>query len=201
MMTDNFYGRLDILFGSMFSGKSSALIRKLSQLSGPPLFLSVLYINHSIDDRADTDFSTHSTLLKGQTLQYDTLKTSDIGSLISTAKNYDVIGVDETQFFDAGIKDFVLELVEKHNKYVIVAGLDGDYRRNKFGYILDLIPFADNVTKLHAYCKPCAEERKTLVTALFTHYKSKSDSNVIIGDDAIYQAVCRKCYLKYNGTS
>lgn len=201
MMTDNFYGRLDILFGSMFSGKSSALIRKLSQLSGPPLYLSVLYINHAIDIRAETDFSSHSPLLKGQKLQYDTIKTDSITSLNELAKGYDVIGIDETQFFDADIKDFVLELVEKHNKYVIVAGLDGDYRRNKFGHILDLIPFADNVTKLHAYCKPCAEERKTLVTALFTHYKSKSDSNVIIGDDSIYQAVCRKCYLRYNDKS
>lgn len=198
-MTDNFYGRLDILMGSMFSGKSSALIRKLSQLSGEPLFLNVLYINHAIDDRAETDYSSHSPLLKDTKLNYDTVKADDISKLIDIAKEYDVIGIDETQFFSKNVVDFVLQLVEKHNKYVIVAGLDGDFRRNKFGHLLDLIPFADNVTKLHAYCKPCAENKKTLVTALFTNYQNDTHETVIVGAGEKYQPVCRKCYLHING--
>ena len=120
-------------------------------------------------------------------------------ALLAKEKGYDVIGIDETQFFSKNIVDFVLQLVEKHNKYVIVSGLDGDFRRNKFGHLLDLIPFADNVTKLHAYCKPCAENKKTLVTALFTNYQNDTHETVIVGAGEKYQPVCRKCYLHING--
>ena len=189
--------RLDLLFGSMMSGKTSALLRKLTQLA--EMGLSTLYINHGIDDRAQTHYSTHCSLLKDQKLNITTIKADSLSSLsVEFLKEFDVIGIDEAQFFDETLVSFVRDLVDVHKKYVIVVGLDGDFRRQKFGYILDLIPIADNVTKLHAYCKRCAEHKKTLVNALFTHYiaQEELDSTVNVGGAEKYQALCRDCYLE-----
>jgi thymidine kinase len=189
--------RLDILFGSMMSGKSSALLRNLTQLSD--MGLSALYINHGVDDRAKTMYSTHSTLLQNQNLNISATKTSNLLELsIDVLIQFDVIGIDEAQFFDDTLVPFVQNLVDVHKKYVIVVGLDGNFRREKFGHILDLIPIADNVTKLHAYCKRCAEHKKTLVNASFTHYVQGScdGDTVIVGGAEKYIALCRDCYLE-----
>ncbi len=192
--------RLDILIGSMFSEKTSALLRKLTQLS--EMGLSVLYINHVIDDRSQTVYSPPSPLLKGQTLNITTMKVTDFRSIsVEDLDRVDVIGIDEAQFFDEYLIEFVRTLIDIHKKYVIVVGLDGNYRREKFGHILDLIPLADNVTKLHAYCKRCAENKKTLVSALFTHYNAPKDDTtgtVIVGGSEKYEALCRECYLQLN---
>ena len=190
--------RLDILMGSMMAGKTSALLRVLTQLS--EMGLTTLYINHDSDNRDKTPYSTHSPLLKNQKLNVDTMRTSNLLEIpISFLKDFDIIGIDEAQFFDHTLVDFVRDLVDVHKKYVIVVGLDGNFRREKFGHILDLIPIADNVTKLHAYCKSCAERKKTLVNALFTHYDAGGgDNTVIIGGAEKFQAVCRDCYLELN---
>lgn len=197
MATLSSQNRLDILLGSMYSAKTSALLRKLSQFA--EMGLQVLYINHGIDTRATTDYSTHSKLLREGTINIPTVKTTNLESLdIEYLIKFDVIGIDEAQFFDANIVQFVLNLVEDHNKYLLVAGLDGTYKRNKFGHILDLIPYADNVTKLHAYCKPCSQRSKTLRAAIFTHYNGDSNDLIVVGGEGMYEAVCRSCYLALN---
>jgi thymidine kinase len=191
--------RLDILLGSMMAGKTSALLRQLTQLS--EMGLSVLYINHISDNRDDTPFSTHSPLLKNQQLDITTIRTNNLSEIPEAHfDGFDVIGIDEAQFFDQHLVNFVKNLVDIHKKYVIVVGLDGNFRREKFGYILDLIPLADNVTKLHAYCKRCAEHKKLLVNALFSHYTA-ADTNdtVIVGGAEKFEAVCRECYLELTG--
>ena len=161
--------------------------------------LSALYINHGVDDRAKTMYSTHSTLLQNQNLNISATKTSNLLELsIDVLIQFDVIGIDEAQFFDDTLVPFVQNLVDVHKKYVIVVGLDGNFRREKFGHILELIPIADNVTKLHAYCKRCAERKKTLVNASFTHYVQGScdGDTVIVGGAEKYIALCRDCYLE-----
>ena len=189
--------RLDILVGSMMAGKTSALIRKLTILA--EMGLSALYINHGIDNRSDANYSTHSPLLKNQDLNITTMKTTDLSCIAtSDISQFDVIGIDEAQFFDESLIHFVHDMVDNHKKYVLVVGLDGDFKRQKFGHILDLIPFADNVAKLHAFCKRCASERKVLVNALFTHYTAAeqfSDDSIKVGGAEKYEAVCRECYL------
>ena len=179
---------------------SSALLRKLTQLA--EMGLAACYINHGIDNRAQTAYSTHSPLLQNQELSITTMKTCDLQALdMGSLKKHDVIGIDEAQFFDESLISFVRELVDVHNKYVIVVGLDGNFRREKFGHILDLIPLADNVTKLHAYCKECAATDKKLVRALFTHYTAPEkdvENTVIVGGAEKYQPVCRNCYLALN---
>ena len=188
--------RLDIMLGSMFSGKSSALLRKLSQFE--EMGLSALYINHDLDNRSGNAYSTHSPLLKDRPLEMTTLKTKNLESIeMSSLSPFDVIGIDEAQFFGEELVSFVKKLVENHNKYVIIVGLDGDYRREKFGYLLDLIPLADNVVKLHAYCKRCAENHKTLRNALFTH-RTVAVNGILVGGSESYDPVCRGCYLELN---
>ncbi len=192
-----YQSRLDIYIGAMFSGKSSSMINTLTLLS--EMGLKALYINHGIDDRSQFDYSTHSSLLKDRDLSISTMKTTNLQEIaISQIKPFDIIGIDEAQFFGQDLIFFVKDLVDVYHKYVIVVGLDGSYKREKFGYILDLIPLADNVVKLHAYCKRCSTMHKTLRSALFTHYTGDSDDIIIVGGAEKYQAVCRECYLELN---
>lgn len=185
---------LDIFIGCMFAEKSGCLLRKLTKFS--ELGLQVLYINHAIDTRSDKAYSTHSKLIKGAKLVFDSTKLEVLENP-DAYKDYDVIGIDETNLFGPEIVPFVLHLVEKLGKYVIVVGLDSTSERKKFGHIVDLIPYADNVTKLHAYCKNCVGKGQ-LKTAIFTHRNSDDKNTVLIGADEHYQAVCRKCYLELN---
>ena len=195
-----YQSRLDIYLGPMFSGKSTTLIRKLTLLA--EMGLNALYINHGIDTRSQSDYSTHSPLLQDCELMITTMKATKLQEIpISQLKSFDIIGIDEAQFFKEEMVPFVRELVDVHHKYVIVVGLDGSFKREKLGYTLDLIPMADNVVKLHAYCKRCATMNKTLRSALFTHYTAErleSDSIIIVGGAEKYQAVCRECYLELN---
>lgn len=197
MATLQSQSRLDILLGPMYASKTSALLRKMSQFA--EMGLQSLYINHGIDTRAKTDYSTHSKMLREGNVDIPTLKTINLNSVdLELVNAADVIGIDEAQFFDEELVPFVLKLVEEYHKYVIVAGLDGTYKRKKFGHILDLIPYADNVTKLHAYCKPCSLRSKSLRSAIFTHYNGDSNDIIVVGGADTYQAVCRKCYLDLN---
>jgi len=144
---------LDIYVGPMFSGKSSTLLGVLNKMTD--LNFKSLYINNKKDSRDDI-FSTHSSLLKGYCMKIDALKVVKFDkSIIEIAKKYDVIGIDEAQFFGTDILEFVREMVDEHLKYVIVVGLDGTYTREKFGFILDLIPMCNKIVKLNAYCKTC----------------------------------------------
>jgi len=182
---------LDIFIGCMRSEKSTCLLRKLTKFND--IGLQVVYINHSIDTRSEKAYSTHSTLIKNSKLEFDSMKLETLENPEKFSQ-YDVVGIDEASLFGPELVDFVLKLVEVYHKYVIVVGLDSTFERKKFGYILDLIPYADNVTKLHAYCKKCADHRQ-LKSAIFTHRISESKETVVIGADD-YVSVCRKCYLE-----
>jgi thymidine kinase len=105
-------------------------------------------------------------------------------------QNCDIVLINEGQFFE-DIFEYTCELVEKLNKRVYVCGLDGDYERNQFGNILNLIPLCDNITKLHSNCGDCGNE------ALFSHRVSNEKEQVVIGVDN-YISLCRDCYLRKN---
>ena len=109
-------------------------------------------------------------------------------------KNVDVIIIDEGQFFSQ-LKDFCVKMVDQKNKHVIVGGLDGDARREKFGEILDLIPIADDYVKLKAFCKICNENNNTLNTAIFTKkIQGDLDLQKDIGSGDKFIPVCRYHY-------
>jgi|SRR3990172_12027304 len=190
----SFKNGLDIYLGPMFSGKSSALLRKLSLLA--EMGLKVLYINHVIDNRGENLFSTHSPLLNGAKPEISMIKVAVLTEIDTKfLLSFDVVGLDESQFWGNELVPFVKGLVDDNGKYVIVAGLDGSYKREKFGYVLDLIPFADHVEKLSAFCKRCASSSRGLVPAIFTYYGGEKMVDVVnVGGAEKYQAVCRNCY-------
>ena len=180
-------GSINIIMGCMFSGKSTELIRLANRYN--VLEMKVLVVNHCLDKRySDSGVATHSKM------RMDSLSIEELseikGKYIENYNESDVLIIEEAQFFK-GLFDFVLNACEMDNKHIIVVGLDGDSNRKEFGEILKLIPVCDSVKKLYGLCVGCKDGTK----ACFTKRLADDDSQVFIGTDNEFQAVCRKCYL------
>ena len=188
-------GRLELYLGSMFYGKSSKLIhayKKWSLCNYTPLV-----INYSEDTRYSPEADhiithdqskipcIHNTSLRNifQPLINNKTMSSD---------TYNIILINEGQFFP-DLYQVVIEMVENKNKIVHIAALDGDFKRNIFGEILQLIPRCDDYLKLHALCAKCKDGTK----ASFSHRISSEDEQISIGSDN-YIPLCRKCYQFLN---
>ncbi len=178
---------IDIITGPMFSGKTTELIRRLSIFREADM--KVLYINSSLDTR---EFVSHNKCLKLGNI--DCCNTYSLMGIVSFAKIFDVIGIDEAQFFE-DLVELCVQLAEVHNVKVIVSGLNSDFKRQKFGNICDLLPVSDNITKLYPFCALCAKN-KILTPALFSKRTIVSDEKIVIGDIHSYIPTCRECYIK-----
>ena len=183
-------GKLHLIIGPMFSGKTTNMLNKLGVLYDTGH--KVVYLNHNIDNRdPNACYSTHSSILSGSVSSFHMKQTdSDLGTLDwdQIVADYDVVGIDEAQFFGRALLDFVKYLVD-NNKYVFVAGLNGDFNKNKFGYVLDLIPKADKVNLLSAFCAKC----KTLTKAPFSKRIVEGNTdNILVGGSESYIPVCRE---------
>ncbi len=189
---DDKSGYLHIIMGPMFCGKTNRLLNELLcfDIVGAPVF----YLNSSYDTRTDEPFSTHHPLVK--TLgNIRGAKTLHLMSFYEECKAYDVIGIDEAQFF-TDLEEFVLAMVEREGKRVIVAGLSSNFKRERFGAILDLIPFADRVEKLSSLCIACTQKRK-IKEAHFSYRLCKNDDGeTLVGGKNEYVPLCRACYLE-----
>ena len=178
-------GYLALYLGCMYAGKTSKLISiyEKNKTAG----ISTCVINYIEDKRYhDNKMSTHDrkmiSCLPVQKI-YDVFE-KDASLLEKT----DAFIINEGQFF-SDLYDVVKLLVNDHGKKVYVCGLDGDYRMKKFGQMLDLIPIADHVEKLHAVCTLCK------APASFTKRLSNETAQKVIGSDN-YIPVCRACHLK-----
>jgi len=182
-------GFLKIVLGSMYSGKTTFLLNIYNKYTYNDLKCCV--INYSGDNRYhDTMMSTHTKQMISCVncyMLHDTLKSVDSNNQIDI-NEYDIFLINEGQFF-SDLKEFVKKLVDEHDKIVYVCGLDGDFRRNKFGDILDLIPLCDEVVKLKGVCKICKKD------SIFTHRLSSEKEQTIIGNDN-YISLCRSCYME-----
>lgn len=180
-------GRLELIIGNMFSGKSTELIRRINRERS--INKKILVINYIGDNRyATNSVATHDNNTV-ECLKLD--KLSNIDKKI--IKQYDSFFIDEGQFF-IDLYTGVKQLVERHKKHVVVSGLDGDANRNIFGDMIKLIPICDTVDKLHAYCNKCNNG----IIAPFTKKISNTTSEIIvdIGGTDKYIPVCRYHYLK-----
>lgn len=188
-MSLSFQASIDIIFGPMFSGKSTETIRRL--IIYHEMEMRVLYINNKLDTRTEYSFSTHNKTI-GQ-LPFHAVKVSELNQV--DVENYDVLAIDEAQFFK-NLKETVLDWVENRNKIVIIAGLNGDAERKPFGDINNLIPYADKITKLSPFCIKCKKEKNKISEAIFTKkiVKLESIDNILIGGKDYYIPVCRGCY-------
>jgi thymidine kinase len=194
-------GYLEIILGSMYSGKSTRLVEIYKQCNF--CNISVVVINHCIDDRYDDKLlSTHDKIkipcIKTERLfdvWTDHIDMEDNIDIVPRIKDKfkvatsDVILINEGQFFP-DLEEFVKLLLRK-NKQVYICGLDGDFERKKFGQILDLIPLCDTVHKLTSLCSLCKNGTKGIFSMRLTSEKEQT----VVGSDN-YIPVCRKCYEK-----
>ena len=187
---------LSLIIGCMFSGKTTELLRQLTILSK---FKKCLYINNSLDTRnKEGVFSTHNPLYKNKIENIDMVSYTDeeFKNNMENMKTYDVIGIDEFQFFNIDIQ-LIVELVDIHKKTIFITSLDGDFNRNVFGKVFELIPYCDTIIKQHSYCSNCSNN-KTLHHGIFTHKKKKQDDVIDVGADESYISLCRECYVEKN---
>lgn len=192
MNNDNAIGFLSIILGPMWSGKTSKLVEIYKQCTF--CNINVLPINYIDDTRYGEGcdkMATHDERVIPCTKVKELKDISNICNDENNKKFMDakVILINEGQFF-SDIKDWVMCAVEKHKKHVYICGLDGDFKRNKFGELLDLIPVCDKVEKLSSICLVCKKR-----PAIFSHrtVKSKSSSQVLIGTTE-YMPLCRECF-------
>jgi thymidine kinase len=187
-MNLEFFPSIEIIMGPVQSGKTTELLQRL--LTHDLMGRKVLYINSVLDTRSSTEFfSTHNLSIgnvpfKG--VKLDRLAGYDISE-------YDVIGIDESQFFE-DLKVNVLKWVESYGKMVLVYGLDGDYKRENFGQISELLSYCDNITKLKAFCMSCKKKGASGL-GIFSKRLVDNSSSVLIGGEEMYSPVCRRCYV------
>lgn len=185
----SFEPSIDLIIGCMYSGKTTELIRRLTIYN--EMDMNVLYVNSVKDDRAPHSFSTHNKTI-GE-ISYDMTKTEKLTTV--NVDGYDVIGIDEAQLF-GDLKDTVISWVENKDKIVIVCGLNGDFLRQPFGQINDLLPYCDSIIKLNPFCHTCKKENNIIRPAHFTKRITKQQETVLIGGRDMYIPTCRKCFLK-----
>lgn len=176
------FGRIEVICGSMFSGKTEELIRRLKRAKFAKQ--SVEIFKPSIDTRYSNEEvvshdsnSIHSTPVESSS------------SILLLASDVDVVGIDEAQFFDKELIAVCNELANNGVR-VIIAGLDMDFKGNPFGPMPQLCAIADEVSKVHAICVHCGN------LALHSHRTVNCDKQVLLGETQQYEPLCRKCYQK-----
>lgn len=173
-------GRIEVVCGSMFSGKTEELIRRLKRAKIARQ--RVMIFKPAMDTRySDVDVVSHDHNSIGST------PVKDSQAILKQGAGYDVIGIDEAQFLDAGIVD-VCNRLAYNGIRVIVAGLDMDFLGQPFGPMPNLCAVADEVTKVHAICVKCGS------LAYASHRLVKNSAQVMLGEKEEYEPLCRDCF-------
>ncbi len=173
-------GWIEVISGSMFSGKTEELIRRLRRAQIAKQAVAIF--KPRLDDRySGNDIVSHSQL------RIPSTPVSSPGEILQHADEADVIGIDEAQFFKPEIVAVVKELADR-GKRVVIAGLDKDYRGEPFGALPELMAEAEYVTKTLAICMQCGEP------ANFTQRLTRDERRILIGEAETYEARCRHCF-------
>ena len=188
MVENRKFGWIECICGSMFSGKSEELLRRIKR--GVIAKQKVILFKPSIDNRYDENrVSTHN----GNS--YDSIsieKSSDILNFVKDTK-YDIIGIDEIQFFDNDIVKIINKLADDGIR-VIVAGLDMDFKAEPFHPMPEIMAISEMVTKLHAVCNKCGKEASRSQRLINGKPAKYDDPIVVIGASESYEARCRHCH-------
>lgn len=180
-------GYIEVIAGSMFSGKTEELIRRLKRAK---------YARQRVEifkPLIDTRYSEQEVVSHDANSILST-PVSSSGNILILAQNVDVVGIDEAQFFDMNLPSVCSQLADMGIR-VIVAGLDMDFRGNPFGPMPHLMAIAEYVTKVHAICVKCGD------LAQYSHRKTDTDKLVLLGETDIYEPLCRLCYNEATGKS
>ena len=184
MFSENYRksGCVEVICGSMFSGKTEELIRRLKRAQFAnqkiAIFKPIIDVRYSEVEVVSHDLhSIKSTPL------------SDAASMLEIPPEVEVVGIDEAQFFGDNLVEVCQELANRGVR-VIIAGLDTDFQGKPFGPMPQLMAIAEDVQKVHAICVRCGN------LANHSHRLSKSSDLVVLGEKDIYEPLCRECYNK-----
>lgn len=173
-------GSIEVICGSMFSGKTEELIRRLKRAKFAKQTVEIF--KPKIDTRySDDEVVSHDK----NSIRSTPVESS--GSILLMSNDVDVIGIDEAQFFDEGLVDVCNKLADQGIR-VIIAGLDMDYRGVPFGPMPGLCAIAEDVYKVHAICVRCGS------LAYVSHRLVESDKRVLLGETLEYEPICRDCF-------
>ena len=175
-------GRIEVVCGSMFSGKTEELIRRMKRAKFAKQEVEIF--KPSLDTRySDVDVVSHDQ----HSIPSTPIDSSSTIALLSS--DIDVVGIDEAQFLDDGVVDVCNDLANRGVR-VIVAGLDMDFQGKPFGPMPALCAIADEVTKVHAICVKCG------ALAYISHRLVANDKRVLLGEQMEYEPLCRECYQR-----
>ncbi|MDA2922692.1 thymidine kinase [Patescibacteria group bacterium AH-259-L07] len=173
-------GRLETLTGCMACGKTEELQRRIRRAKIAKQ--RVVIFNSHVDMRSEKDKVTSRI-----GLQLDAIEVTVPSEILEKAEQFDVIGIDEVQFFDHDLVEVIERLIDM-GKRVIVSGLDTDFRGEPFGIVPYLMAISDDLLRLKAVCMQCGKP------AIRTQRIVKGDELIVVGGDEAYEARCRDCY-------
>ncbi len=175
-------GCIEVICGSMFSGKTEELIRRVKRAEFANQKIKIF--KPTVDNRySDVEVVSHdSNSIKSTPI-------SDPKQILELSDDIQVVAIDEAQFFDNSLVDVVAEL-SANGKRIIIAGLDMDFMAKPFGPMPMLMAISDDVQKVHAICVRCGD------LANHSHRLSKDDNLVLLGEKNEYEPLCRLCYNK-----
>ena len=175
-------GWIEVICGSMFSGKTEELIRRLRRAQIANLRVGIF------KPQSDHRFHPENIVSHDENILHSKPVTS-ANNILDLVSNVDVVGIDEAQFFDEELP-VVCETLALQGTRVIVAGLDMDFLRKPFGQMPVLLSMAEYITKLHAICMQCGN------IANYSYRKTGNAALFLIGDKDLYEPRCRLCYEK-----
>lgn len=175
-------GSIEVIAGSMFSGKTEELIRRLRRAMFAGLKVEIF--KPSIDTRYSED-----RVVSHDEKSIISTSVENASSILLLASGVGVVGIDEAQFFDGSLVEVCTRLADAGTR-VIVAGLDMDFAGNPFGPMPALMAAAEYISKVHAICVRCGN------LANYSYRKVKDDKIVMLGEKDIYEPICRSCYIK-----
>lgn len=175
-------GWIEVICGSMFSGKTEELIRRLKRAEFAQLRVEIF--KPAIDVRYD-----EKSVVSHDANAIRSTPVESSGNILLLANEVDVVGIDEAQFFDTELVNVCNQLAANGTR-VIVAGLDMDYLGKPFGVMPALMAVAEYVTKVHAICMKCGD------IANHSHRITDSDKLVLLGETDAYEPLCRNCFYQ-----
>lgn len=173
-------GWIEVVCGSMFSGKTEELIRRLRRAEIANQRIKIF------KPSLDTRYSSEEIVSHNRNA-IPSIAVDEAKQILALTDGADVVGIDEAQFFDMAIVQVARELANQGMR-VVVAGLDMDFRGEPFGPMPGLMATAEFVTKVHAICQQCGS------LANFSYRKKRDDNEVLLGEKDAYEPRCRKCY-------
>jgi thymidine kinase len=182
--THNAQGWIEVIAGSMFSGKSEELIRRLRRAKIARQKVQVF--KPEIDSRYSQDH-----IVSHSEIRHESSNVTSVADLLSKLQpETEVVGVDEAQFFDNELVEVANNLARRGVR-VIIAGLDQDYTGKPWEPIPQLLAIAEYITKTHAICMKCGQP------ANYTQRTFESEERVAVGGEGMYEARCRKCFVPH----